>query len=388
MTTADVAIVGGGAMGWSTAFWLTRRAPGLDVVVIERDPSYARAATALSVASIRQQFTTAINVRISRFGIEFFRNFTAETGAPELGLREQGYLFLAGSQSGAEVLRQAAALQRGEGAATELIRPATLAARYPWLRLDDVALASFGPDGEGWYDNMGLLSGLRGAARGSGARALRGTVTEVMAAGARGRGLRLADGGEIAAGAVVLAAGTGTAELLEALGEHCPVEPRKRTVFVIDAPEARHPGAPLIVDHTGFYLRPEGERWIAATVPEEDVPCAADDFEPDLAQFDDLLWPRLYARSESFAAVKVLRAWAGHYDYNRLDANALVGRWPGWENLYALTGFSGHGLQQAPAMGRGMAELLAAGRYETLDLSELGAERLVNGARVREKAVV
>lgn len=392
MTAADVAIVGGGAMGWSTAFWLMRRDPALRVKVVERDPSHAQSATALSVASIRQQFTCPINVKISRFGIAFLRNFSMHTagaaGVASLGLREQGYLFLAGSQAGADVLRKAAAMQRDEGAATELLAPDDLAARFPWLAVGDVALASFGPRDEGWFDNMGLLAGLRGAAMAAGAEGLRGEVVAVTAGYGEAHGVRLADGTQIAAGAVVLAAGTAVTPLLAALGENSPVEPRKRTVFVIDAPEARHPQAPLTVDHTGFYLRPEGEHWITATVPDDDGPCAPDDFEPDLAQFEELVWPRLYARAPGFAAVKVQRAWAGHYDFNRLDANALVGRWPGWRNLYALTGFSGHGLQQAPAMGRGMAELLTAGRFETLDLSELGPVRLHTGARVLEKAVV
>lgn len=392
MTAADVAIVGGGAMGWSTAFWLMRRDASLRVKVVERDPSHAQAATALSVASIRQQFTCRINVKISRFGIDFLQNFSAHTegaaGVASLGLREQGYLFLAGSQAGAEVLRTAAAMQRDEGAATEVLAPDDLAARFPWLAVGDVALAAFGPRDEGWFDNMGLLAGLRGAAMAAGAEAWRGEVVAVTAGHDAVHGVRLADGTQIAAGAVVLAAGTGVTPLLAGLGEKSPVEPRKRTVFVIDAPGSRHPHAPLMVDHTGFYLRPEGDHWITATVPDDDGACAPGDFEPDLAQFEQLIWPRLYARAPGFAAVKVLRAWAGHYDFNRLDAKALAGLWPGWRNLYALTGFSGHGLQQAPAMGRGMAELVTGGRFETLDLSELAPERLHTGTRVLEKAVV
>ena len=392
MEQSDIAIVGGGVMGASAAFWLTRADPALSVTVVERDPSYARAATALSVASIRAQFSSAINVKISRFGFEFVRDFAEWTGpgggVESLGLRENGYLFLAGTADGARTLAENADLQRSLGAATDLLTPEALARAFPWLQTGDVALGALGRRGEGWFDNMGLLSGLRAASRQAGARFVRGEVAGLETEGARVTGLRLGDGRRLAAGAVVLAAGTRTTALLQAIGEESPVEPRKRTVFVIDAPEARHPDAPLLVDHTGFYLRPEGPYWITATVPQADGPCAPDDFEPDHAQFEEVVWPRLYARAPGFAAVKVLRAWAGHYDYNRLDQNAIVGRWPGRDGLYVLTGFSGHGLQQAPAMGRGIAELILAGAYATLDLSELGPERLARNAPVLEKAVV
>jgi glycine/D-amino acid oxidase-like deaminating enzyme len=392
METTDIAIVGGGAMGAATAFWLTRRDPTLRVTVFERDRSYARSATALSVASIRQQFTTRTNVRISRFGFGFLRAFGDEVGpageVADLGLREQGYLFLSGSAEGARALGEAAALQHEEGAETELLSGPEVARRFPWLETSDVVRASFGPSGEGWFDNMGFLSGLSRAARAGGARFEAAKVRAVRAHGKVATGVVLEDGREVGAGAVVLAAGTETTRLLQALHEHSPVEPRKRTVFVIDAPDARHPEAPLMVDHTGFYLRPEGRHWIAATIPENDGPCDPADFEPDHALFEEMVWPRLHARAPSFAAVKVLRCWAGHYDYNRLDQNAIVGTWPGWRNLCVLTGFSGHGLQQAPAMGRGMAELLTLGRFETLDLSELGPERLSTGAGILEGSIV
>lgn len=384
----DVVIVGGGVMGASAAWWLTRLAPGLRVTVIERDSSHARAATALSVASIRQQFTNPVNVQISRFGLEMIRDFPACTGGPDLCLRENGYLFLAGSVASAEVMREAAAMQRGLGAATELLAPEALAARFPWLALEDVMLGSFGAAGEGWFDNMGLLAGFRDGARAQGASWRHGAVVELLREGGPATGVRLADGATVEAGAVVLAAGTGVAALLQAVGEPWPVEVRKRTVFLIDAPEARHPEAPLLVDHTGFYLRPDGRHWIAATVPDHDPPADPEDFAPRLEEFEDLLWPRLWARAPGFAAAKVLRAWAGHYDFNTLDQNAILGPHPAVPGLHVMSGFSGHGLQQAPAMGRGLAELLLTGGFQTLDLSALGVTRILAGTPFPEHAVV
>ncbi|MBI1217921.1 MAG: FAD-dependent oxidoreductase [Rhodobacteraceae bacterium] len=390
--TWDVVIVGGAVMGASAAYWLTRTDPGLRVLVVEMDPSYARAATALSVASVRQQFSNPVNVAVSRFGVGFIRDFQAslghDVGIGSLGLKENGYLFLAGTPEGAALMTDLATMQRGLGAATEVLDPAALAAKFPWMQFDDVAAGSFGPRDEGWFDNMGLLNGFRAAARAQGAVFRTDRVTGLHRAGARLTGVQLAAGGTITAGAVINAAGTRGAEVMRMAGEDIPVEPRKRTVFVIDAPNARHADAPLLIDHTGYYMRPEHNHWIIATVPSIDPAVDPEDFEPDADQFEDVIWPLVYARAPGFDAVKVVRLWVGQYDYNTLDQNAIVGRWPGIDNLYVLNGFSGHGLQQSPAMGRGIAELVTGGRYQSLDLSDLGAERLRTGRPFLEAAIV
>jgi glycine/D-amino acid oxidase-like deaminating enzyme len=387
----DVIVSGGGIMGAATAFWLTRLSPGISVAVIERDTSYARSSTALSVASIRSQFSHPVNVQISRFGIGFIRDFAQycpQGGVPDLGLRENGYLFLTGRPDQAALMHDIAAMQRSFGAATEVLVPETLAARFPWLCLDDVVAGSFGPRDEGWFDNMGLLGGLRAQARAQGATFIADEVTGLDAQAGIVRAARLKSGAVVQGAAFVNAMGTRAATALRWLGADLPVEPRKRTVFVIDAPNARHPSAPLLVDHTGFYLRPEGEHWITATVPQNDGPCDPDDFEPDHALFEDEIWPALYARAPGFDAVKVVRLWVGHYAYNRLDQNAILGRHPEFENLYLANGFSGHGLQQAPAVGRGLAEQILTGDWQSLDLSALGVGRVLAGQPCAERAVV
>ncbi|MFO1175082.1 MAG: FAD-binding oxidoreductase [Paracoccaceae bacterium] len=388
----DVVIGGGAVTGSATAWWLLKHNPGLKVLVVEPDPTYQYSATALSVASVRQQFSNPVNVQISRFGADFIRNFADRIGpaggVPSLGLKENGYLFLSGSATGAALMRELATMQNGLGAATEVLEPAALAALYPWMIVDDLVAGSLGRRDEGWFDNMGLLNGFRNGARALGATYLKDRVAGLVMKGARVDEVRLASGGSVGAGAFLNAAGTASAALCRMADLALPVEPRKRTVFVVDAPNARHPEAPLIIDHSGIYLRPEHGQWITATVPDDDGPCAPDDWEPDHAQFEDLIWPRLYARSEGFDAVKVARLWVGHYDYNRLDQNAVVGLWPGTENFYIAAGFSGHGLQQSPAVGRGLAELILTGGYRTLDLSPLGAERVIEDRPFLEKAIV
>lgn len=389
--SAEIAIVGGGVMGMSLAFWLVRMG-ARDVAVIEPDPSLARSSTARSAASIRQQFSTPVNVALSRFGIEFIRNvreFSGLADIPEaLDLVENGYLFLADTAAKAEAMRAVAAVQRAAGAATDLLEPAALAARFPHLETGDVVLASYGPRDEGWFDNMALHATFRSAALRDGARIVKDRVTALRLSGGRVAGVDLASGATLAAPVVVNAAGTAAARIMGSVGEDIPVEPRKRTVFVIHAPEASFPDAPLTIDPSGIWFRPEGKHWLAATVPAVDGPCAPDDFEPDWRLFEDFIWERLHDRCRAFAALKVVSAWAGHYAFNTLDQNAIVGAWPGLPGLYVMNGFSGHGLQQAPGVGRGLAELILAGGYRSLDLSALSPDRLAAGAPLLETAVV
>ncbi|MRX50274.1 FAD-dependent oxidoreductase [Paracoccus sp. S-4012] len=388
----DVLIAGGAVMGASVAFWLKRLDPTLSVTVIEPDPGYATSSTALSAAGIRSQFTNAVNIEISRFGIDFIRDFARYTGpeggVPDLGLRENGYLFLASTETGAATLESLAELQRSLGAGTEVLDPAGLGARFPWMSLDGISAGSFGPRDEGFFDNMGLLAGLKNAARAAGAVWLRDRVTAFERGDGPITAALLEQGGRREAQVFVNCAGPRCAALMRSVGLNLPVEPRKRTVFVVDAPKARHPDAPLIVDPTGIWFRPEHGQWLAATVPATDGPCAEDDFDPDHALWEDAVWPALYTRAEGFAEARVTRMWAGHYAFNTLDQNAILGRNPQAPNLYHANGFSGHGLQQAPAVGRGIAEQIVHGDWVTLDLSSLGVQRVLDGQPFAEAAIV
>jgi FAD-dependent oxidoreductase domain-containing protein 1 len=387
----DVVVIGGAVMGCSVAYWLTRMQPGLSILVVERDPTFAQAATALSVASIRQQFTTRVNVEISRFGIGFLRDFQAnlghDVGIGSLGLKENGYLFLTGSEAGAAMLAEVAKMQRSLGAATQILTPDEIASRFPWLETGDLTAGSFGPRDEGWFDNMGLLAGFRAAAKAQGAHFVTDLAIGLDVAAGRVKGVKLEKGGTVFCGAVVNAAGTRASEICKMAGLSLPVEPRKRTVFVVDAPNARHAEAPLLVD-AGFYLRPEDRHWITATVPETDGPCDINDFDPDLHLFEEVIWEQLYNRAHGFDAVKVVRHWVGHYDYNTLDQNAILGPHPDLPNLYLMNGFSGHGLQQSPAVGRGVAEHILTNAWQSIDLSDLSAARVLNCTPFRERAVV
>ncbi|MBV0891770.1 FAD-binding oxidoreductase [Paracoccus sp. Z118] len=388
----DVLIAGGAVMGASVAFWLKRLDPSLDIEVIEQDPSYATSSTALAASGIRMQFSDPVNVAISRFGLDFIRDFARHVGpsgeVADLGFKENGYLFLTTSGTGAATLESLAAMQREMGASTQVLDRAGLAEKFPWMALDDISAGSYGPRGEGFFDNMGLLNGLKNAARAAGVRWVRDRVTTLEREGDRIVAAVLEQGGRKTAQVFVNCAGPRAAILMRTVDLDLPVEPRKRTVFVVDAPLARHPDAPLVIDPLGIWFRPEHGQWLAATVPATDGPCAPDDFEPDLDLFESEIWPALYARAPGFEQAKVLRWWVGHYAFNTLDQNAILGRNPQVPNLYHANGFSGHGLQQAPAVGRGIAEQIVHGDWVSLDLSPLGMQRVLDGRPMTEAAIV
>jgi glycine/D-amino acid oxidase-like deaminating enzyme len=380
-SSADVLICGGAAIGSATASYLTELGFPGRVVVVERDPTYARAATALAASGIRRQFSSPINVRISAFGL-------AEIRRLGLDFHEQGYLTLAGTPVAANALRAAQAVQRAEGAATELLEPPALAARFPHLRVDDVLLAAWGPKGEGWFDNMGLLDAFRRRARAGGVGYLRDAVAGLTVAGGRVTGARLASGKAIGCGVFVNAAGGQGREVAAMAGLALPVERRKRTVFAFTAASPPPAPLPLMVDTTGVWCRPEGAGFIAGGTPDPDPAVEGDDFEPRHGEWEELVWPALAARAEAFEALRLTGWWAGHYDMNTLDQNAVVGPHAEVPNFLFANGFSGHGLQQAPAVGRALAELIAFGEYRSLDLAPLGWGRVARGEPFLETAVI
>ncbi len=392
MPARHIVIVGGGVIGSAIASF-TLRDPAFrgTVTVVERDPTYARASSALSASSIRQQFSTAINVEIGRYGIAFLRRvgdeLAAEGERPDVGLVEPGYLFLATS-AGREVLARNHALQRSLGVDVALLDPAALAARFPWLATGDLAAGSLGLSGEGWFDAWSLLQAFRRHARELGARYVAAEGTGFDASGDRLEALRLADGARIEGDVFVNAAGPWAASVARWAGVDLPVRARRRSVFGFACPTPI-PRCPLVIDPSGLWFRPEGEgRFICGISPPEasdpdDLP-----LDVDHAIFDDVLWPALAARVPAFEAIRPSGAWAGYYEMNTFDHNGIVGPHPAIANLLFANGFSGHGLQQSPAVGRGVAELLVHGGYRTLDLSPLAFDRIARGAPVVELNVV
>lgn len=387
----DVVIVGGGVMGCATAFFLASDpAFGGTVAVVERDPSYATASSALSASSIRQQFSTPANIALSRFGLAFLkdstRHLSVDGEAVDLGLRTPGYLYLATS-AGEPILRQNHAIQRACDVPVALLTPDELAARFPWLSTDGIALGSLGLEGEGWFDGYGLMQAFRRKARTLGVSFLTGEAAGMDVQGGRIAAVVLADGTRLDCGVVVNAAGPRARSVAAMAGVDLPVSARKRCVFVFDCRQAL-PGCPLVIDPSGVWFRPEGKGFICGAPPPADRDPDTLDLTVEHDLFDEFLWPALAARVPAFEAVKVTGAWAGHYEYNDVDQNAVIGPHPDVGNLLFANGFSGHGLQQAPGVGRGLAEWIVHGEYRSLDLTPFAYERLAEGRPLRELNVI
>lgn len=392
MSHYDVIIIGGAVTGSSVAYHLAAD-PGFggSVLVLEKDPSYRFCASALSAASIRQQFSSAVNIRISLHGIAFLRgvgqHLAVDAEAPDIGLREDGYLFLA-SPEGAELLRQNRALQSSLGADILLLEPDALLRQFPWLCVDSLAAGCWGRSGEGWFDGYALMQAFRRKAISLGVQYRAAEVARVVVSDSRACGVELADGSRLACGTVVNAAGADGARIARSAGVDIPVHNKKRMIFTFRA-EDRIANCPLLIDTNGCYVRPEGEGFLCGSAPAPDQdPDADGDFSVDWSLFEELIWPALAARVPAFERIRPGRAWAGHYDMCSWDHNVLLGPAPGVSGLLLANGFSGHGLQQSPAVGRGLAELIVHGEFRSLDLSELSPERLHAGYRVLERNVV
>jgi FAD-dependent oxidoreductase domain-containing protein 1 len=390
---ADVVIVGGAIIGSSVATFLAMRPDWSGrIVVVERDPTYRTSSTTLSAASIRLQFSTPLNIEISRFGVQLIKDLDRWLGVdgappPEIDFVEGGYLFLA-TPPGLPVLRQNHAVQRERGVNVVLLDPDDLVARFPWLRVDGLAGGSLGLADEGWFDAYALLQAFRRKARSLGVEYVAGTVEDIERDGSAIQGVRLADGRRIATERVVNAAGPRAAEVAAMIGAELPVHPRKRFVYHFDCRE-RLGLAPLTILPSGVYFRPEGEAWIAGYSPRAGEPDPDTlDLEVDRSRFDAFVWPEVARVVPAFESLRLLDAWAGHYEVNTVDHNAVIGPHPELPGFLFANGFSGHGLQQAPAVGRGLAEWITAGRYETLDLAPLGYERILRNQPIRELNVV
>jgi glycine/D-amino acid oxidase-like deaminating enzyme len=384
---SDVVIIGGGVMGAATACFLARD-HGARVTVIERDPSYARASSSLSLSSIRQQFSQPVNIGLSRWSLGFMRRVADELEVaddrPAIGLVEPGYLYLA-TASGAPTLQALHGLQRAEGVDVALLTPAELAARFPWLAVGDLALGSLGLSGEGWFDGPALHRAFRRKAMASGARFVTGEAVGFDTAGDRVTAVRCADGSRLAGDAMVLSAGAWSAPLGAALSVTLPVHAKKRDVFVLESPAAL-PGCPLVIDPSGFWFRTEGALLLAGGPPRGEDADEAPLDAIDHGLFDELLWPMLAARVPALEALRVRSAWAGYYEMNAFDHNGLAGRLPGWANAFTACGFSGHGMQQAPAVGCSMARLIAG--LDAPLITALTPQRLLDGRPLVEANVI
>lgn len=392
-STYDVVIVGGAMIGSSIAWNLsnTKDFNGR-VLVVEKDPSYEWASSTHTNSCIRQQFSNEINIKISRYGADFVKNMRDHMGGdpevPHVALQSYGYMYLADSEAFASVLRDNQKVQAACGAGTRIMTPDEIAAAYPFYNLDGILLGSHNLIDEGYFDGNTVFDWWRRKARQNGVEYLTNEVVSIQRSGTRVESITLKSGEVIAAGTVVNASGPRAVLTARMAGLEVPVEPRRRYTFVFDAETPLDRALPLTIDPSGVHVRTDGAYYLCGCPPDDDPGVDYDDFHMDHAVWEDKIWPAIATRIPAFEAVKVINSWVGHYAYNTLDQNAIVGPHPELGNFIFANGFSGHGFQQSPAMGRGVAELITYGEYRALDLSALGYDRIIRNEPFLEKAVI
>ncbi len=389
----DVVIVGGAIIGSAIAWFLTDE-PGFDgrVLVVERDPTYEYSSTARTNSCLRQQFSNELNIRMSQFAVEYLRDFRSRLGGdpevPPIELDPFGYLFLAADDESAASMRRSQLLQAGLGVGTVVLSPDEIDARFPVYDLDGIVCGSYNGVDEGYFDGATMFDWWRRKVRERGVHYVTDEVVAIETRRARILGVQLASGTRVACATVVNASGTRAARTAAMAGLGLPVEARKRYTFVFDAAEPLRHALPLTIDPSGVHVRRQGDSYLAGCAPDVDAAVDVDDFGFDHDIWEEKIWPTLARRIPAFERIKVTSRWVGHYATNTFDHNAIVGPHPELEGFIFANGFSGHGLQQAPAVGRGVAELIATGGFRTLDLSPFGYERLIRRRPFAETAII
>lgn len=394
-TTYDVVIVGGAMYGASVSWFLADN-PDFNgsILVVERDPTYQFASTSHTNSCMRQQFSNEINVRVSQFAAEFVKNFRGYMGnderVPDVPLHSFGYMYLADNEAFANVLAESQVLQASLGAGTKHMTRDDIARDYPFYQLDDIVAANHNVKDEGYFDGNTLFDWWRRSGREKGVEYVTNEVVSMTrnAAGTRVESVTLKNGNTINCSIVVNASGPRAIQTSRMAGIDIPVEPRKRYTFIFAAEKPLDRDLPLTIDPTGVHMRTDGQYYLAGCPPDDDPAVDYDDFVQDHSIWEQKVWPIIANRIPQFEAIKLTNSWAGHYAFNTFDQNAILGPHTMVENFIFVNGFSGHGFQQSPALGRGTAELITYGEYRSLDLTPFNYERIARNEKFVEKAVI
>ena len=391
----DVVIVGGAMLGSSVA-WFTATNPDFDgsILVVEKDPTYEFTSTVHTNSCMRQQFSNEVNIRVSQFAADFVKNFRKYMGGdervPHPILQSYGYMYLADNAEFAATLKEGQEIQAKLGAGTKHMTAEEIKADYPFYNLDDILVGNHNLIDEGYFDGNTLFDWWKRSARERGVEYLTNEVVAMTKSvdGSKVDSITLASGEVVTCGTVVNCSGPRAALTAAMAGIDIPVEPRKRYTFIFDAEEPLDRDLPLTIDPSGVHMRSEGAYYLAGCPPDEDPAVDFDDFVQDHSIWEEKVWPVLATRVPAFERIKLINSWAGHYAFNTFDQNAIVGPHTKVTNFIFVNGFSGHGFQQSPAMGRGVSELLTYGEYRSLDLSAFGYERIEKGEKFPEKAII
>ena len=386
--TYDIVIVGGGIMGSTTAYYLVKQDPQIKVAVVERDPSYTRASTTLSMSNARIQFSLRQNIEISQYTFDILDRFETDMAfndnTPHIAYRREGNLFLVDAQDRTRA-QEAFDLQKRLGCQVEWWAPDKIKQHYPLYEPTAFVGGTFGVQ-DGHFDAYAVLMGYRAKARYLGVDYIEDEAVEICSQKKKVTGVHLASGTRLTADRVVNCAGAWAAEIARTTGVKLPVQPVSRQVFALDTSVKPDRPLPLTVLPSGLYFRSEtgGLILLGKSMADDRI---GYHFSWDDQRFMEILWPELAEFVPAFDTAKLVRGWAGLYAVNTLDGNAVLGEWPELKGLYLANGFSGHGLQQAPAVGRYLTELITA-QPLTLDLSIFSPQRILANRPLSEDGLV
>lgn len=381
----DVIMVGGGVMGCAIAYYLLKADSRLNVALIEQDPTYARASTPLSDGNTRLQFNIKENIQMSLYGLEVLASFAEDMAVdgdkPDVAFRQQGNLFII-DEASREESQQGLALQQSLGAAVEWLTPDEIRQIYPLYNLAGCVGGTLGRL-DGTMSPLAVLLAYKKKAIALGAHFIQAEVSELLKNQNRISGVKLASGDTLAAPVVVNAAGPWAAKIAQTVGVNLPIQSIKREVTVVETPARPDKILPAIFFPSGLYGIHEGEGLFMWGKSLADDPITYDDFTWERSRFEELLWPELVELIPAFDRLKVVRGWAGLYEVNTFDGNAILGEWPELNGFFLANGFSGHGFQQCHAVGRYLAELITT-QPPTLDLSIFSPRRILENKPVFE----
>lgn len=393
VSSADVLVIGGGVMGCSIAIHLREAGVGR-VTVVERDPTYARASSHLAMGGIRQQFGSALNVRLVQLSLPFWKAFDERMSSPRgpirANFRQRGYLFLANGDQ-APAFERRFKLMQSCGAVVERLDRDGLSRLLPDAFLDDIAFGVLGKN-DGYASPREVLKGMRAGAEAAGVTFVRGEVAAVDRVAGRSGGVRLANGQRHAAGTVVCAAGAWSGRVAEQAGFELPIRPQRQHLFRCALPSFWPYRFPMVVDPTGVHWRHDDpdhvsdlDRIVVART-QADEPFG-ENFECDASRWERDFRPPMVRRVPTLKNARVIESWCGLYEVTP-DHNPVIGAIPSLDRFYVAAGFSGHGLMMSPAIGRVMSEIIISGRATSADVSPLAADRFARGEVFQDGAMI
>jgi FAD-dependent oxidoreductase domain-containing protein 1 len=379
-------IIGGGVMGSSLAYNLANDGFKGRIAVFEKDPSYERSSTTLCAGGARCQFSTEVNIRIAQYSLPFYSEFGERMEVagerPQIEFKLRGYMFLADAKNW-PLLEKYHRFQRSLGVDVQLLDRDETLRIVPDLDPEAIVGSSYSP-GDGYMDPYSVLQGYVKKAKDLGVQYLYQEVVALLKEGSGLTGVRTKEGTTYHSRTIVNTAGPYAGEVARMAGLEIPVVPVRRMIYFFQPPRPFEYDLPLIIGTKGAYFRQEAGRQILIGKARIEEP-AGFNFTWDRDYFNEVIWPEAASYVPLFDKLKLIRGWAGLYEVNLWDHNAIIGEHPELSGFFMAVGFSGHGFQQAPAVGKALSELIRLGRYETINLTPLGYERIKKGERVLEE---